>query len=69
MANTPNPNITTPASKYIPGLGDAFFVQAAEIGFQIANQPHSTAVDIAHLLADFNALLDKLVAAGIMKAQ
>lgn len=39
-----------------------------EVNKVAANQPHSTATDIAGLVADFNALIDKLVAAGLMAA-
>ena len=34
----------------------------------VANQPASTAADAAGLVTDFNALLTKLKAAGIMEA-
>lgn len=44
----------------VTGLPDAFV--PAE------NQPNSTATTIAALRADFNALLDKLKAAGLMAA-
>lgn len=37
-------------------------------GLQAANQANSTATDVAGLLADFNALLAKLKAAGLMTA-
>jgi hypothetical protein len=32
-----------------------------------ANQPHSTATTVSELVADYNALIDKLVAAGLME--
>jgi hypothetical protein len=34
-----------------------------------ANQPNSAASDVPGLLADFNALLSKLIAAGLMAAE
>lgn len=62
-------NFPYEAKKYIPGLGKDVLVQPDEVSFTVAHQAHSTAADVATLVADFNALLDKLVAAGIMKAQ
>ena len=38
-----------------------------KVGKQAANQPDSTASDVATLKADFNALLDKLKANGFME--
>ena len=43
--------------------------EASVTGFPIAeNQADSTATDVAGLVADFNALLAKLKAAGLMAA-
>lgn len=72
-------NVTS-AKNYIPGLGDEFLITADGIDPEVFNslgylqankvayQAHSVATDAAGIVTDFNTLLDKLVAAGIMAA-
>ncbi|WP_342430011.1 hypothetical protein [Neobacillus sp. FSL H8-0543] len=55
--------------KLIPGLGTLGKIQPDEVSFQIEHQADSTAGTLPELVADFNELLAKLQAAGIMKQQ
>lgn len=57
------------AKKLIPGLGTLVKIQPNEVSFQIEHQVDSTAATLPELVADFNELLAKLQAAGIMKKQ
>ncbi len=47
---------------------DGGSIQNSEGNLLIANQADSTAIDVAGLVADFNSLLAKLKAAGLMVA-
>lgn len=57
------------AKKLFPGLGTLVKIQPDEVSFQIEHQVNSTTSTLPELVADFNALLAKLQAAGIMKDQ
>ncbi|WP_456270927.1 hypothetical protein [Bacillus sp. AK031] len=55
--------------KLFPGLGTLVKIQPDEVSFQIEHQTDSSATTLPELVADFNELLAKLQAAGIMKKQ
>ncbi len=67
-----------PASTYIPGLGEEFYITADELdpsinlgsGYlqanKVAHQAQSTASDVAGIVADFNTLLTNMITAGVM---
>ncbi|WP_413381412.1 hypothetical protein [Alkalihalobacillus sp. 1P02AB] len=55
--------------KLIPGLGTLVKIQPDEVSFQIEHQADSAATTLPELVADFNELLAKLQASGIMKKQ
>ena len=55
--------------KWIVGGAREILPGASVMGLPVAaNQADSTASDVAGLVADFNALLTKLKAAGLMEA-
>ena len=54
-------------ANYIPGLGVDFYIDPEETNFQLPAQADSEATTIAELTADFNALLQKLRDANLMK--
>lgn len=55
--------------KLIPGLGTLVKIHPDEVSFQLEHQADSTATTLPELVADFNKLLAKLQASGIMKKQ
>lgn len=75
-------NNVIPASNYIPGLGEEFYITADELdpsiplgngsylqANKVSFQAQSTATDVPTLVSNFNTLLTNMIASGVMAAQ